>query len=88
MNDLDLIETNRLVLSGWRADQIEDLVRLHGDPVVARLLTRLKPGGALLLTVPANPWMWSAHDVAHHHHRVAERRMLNQPRLDPAGFQT
>ncbi len=30
---------------------------------------RLKPGGALLLTVPINPWMWSAHDVAHHHHR-------------------
>jgi SAM-dependent methyltransferase len=30
---------------------------------------RLKPGGALLLTVPANPWMWSAHDAAHHHHR-------------------
>jgi len=29
----------------------------------------LKPGGALLLTVPINPWMWSAHDVAHHHHR-------------------
>jgi SAM-dependent methyltransferase len=33
------------------------------------ILTRLKPGGAVLLTVPANPWMWSAHDVAHHHHR-------------------
>lgn len=33
------------------------------------ILKRLKPGGALLLTVPANPWMWSAHDVAHHHHR-------------------
>jgi SAM-dependent methyltransferase len=29
----------------------------------------LKPGGALLLTVPINPWMWTAHDVAHHHHR-------------------
>lgn len=29
----------------------------------------LKPGGALLLTVPANKWMWSAHDVAHHHFR-------------------
>jgi RimJ/RimL family protein N-acetyltransferase len=39
MNDLDLIETDRLVMSGWRADQIGDLVRLHGDPVVARLLT-------------------------------------------------
>ena len=30
---------------------------------------RLKPGGTLLLTVPANPWMWSAHDAAHHHFR-------------------
>ena len=29
----------------------------------------LKPGAALLLTVPINPWMWSAHDVAHHHQR-------------------
>jgi SAM-dependent methyltransferase len=29
----------------------------------------LKPGGALVLTVPANPWMWSAHDAAHHHFR-------------------
>ena len=29
----------------------------------------LEPGGAILLTVPANPWMWSAHDEAHHHYR-------------------
>ena len=29
----------------------------------------LKPGGALLITVPANPWMWSAHDQSHHHFR-------------------
>lgn len=36
---------------------------------LAAILGLLKPGGALLLTVPANPWMWSAHDVAHHHHR-------------------
>jgi SAM-dependent methyltransferase len=36
---------------------------------MASIMTRLKPGGALLLTVPANPWMWTAHDVAHHHHR-------------------
>jgi SAM-dependent methyltransferase len=36
---------------------------------LAAILGRLKPGGALLLTVPANPWMWSAHDVVHHHHR-------------------
>jgi len=37
---------------------------------------RLKPGGALLLTVPINPWMWSAHDVAHHHHRRYRRREI------------
>lgn len=36
---------------------------------LASILTRLKPGGALLLTVPANPWMWSGHDVMHHHYR-------------------
>jgi [ribosomal protein S5]-alanine N-acetyltransferase len=39
MSNLDLVETERLVLSGWRADQIEDLYRLHGDPLVARYLT-------------------------------------------------
>jgi SAM-dependent methyltransferase len=37
---------------------------------------RLKPGGALLLTVPANPWMWSAHDAAHHHFRRYTRKQL------------
>ena len=37
---------------------------------------RLKPGGALLLTVPANPWMWSAHDAAHHHFRRYTKRQL------------
>lgn len=39
MTDLDLIETERLVLSGWRLDQIDDLYRLHGNPAVARYLT-------------------------------------------------
>jgi ribosomal-protein-alanine N-acetyltransferase len=38
MTDLDLIETDRLVLSGWTRDQLPDLVRLHGDPTVARYL--------------------------------------------------
>jgi RimJ/RimL family protein N-acetyltransferase len=35
---LYLFETDRLVLSGWRHDQLPDLVRLHGDPVVAKYL--------------------------------------------------
>lgn len=33
----------------------------------------LKPGGKLLLTVPANPWMWTAHDAIHHHFRRYRR---------------
>ena len=36
MTDLDLFETDRLVLSGWRRDQLDDLVRLHGDPEITR----------------------------------------------------
>ena len=48
-------------------DVLEHVVDDKGS--LAAIMIRLKPGGALLLTVPANPWMWSAHDVAHHHHR-------------------
>jgi RimJ/RimL family protein N-acetyltransferase len=39
MRDLDLIETERLVLSGWRREQLDDLVRMHGDPEIARYFT-------------------------------------------------
>jgi SAM-dependent methyltransferase len=47
---------------------------------------RLKPGGTLLLTVPINPWMWSAHDVAHHHHRRYRKQEIRQLALD-AGYE-
>ncbi|MHA6298353.1 GNAT family N-acetyltransferase [Devosia sp. CAU 1758] len=43
MSTLDLFETERLVLSGWRPDQVDDLVALHGNPNVSRYLT---PSGA------------------------------------------
>jgi SAM-dependent methyltransferase len=39
---------------------------------------RLRPGGALLMTVPANPWMWSAHDAAHHHFRRYTKKQLRE----------
>jgi SAM-dependent methyltransferase len=38
--------------------------------------SRLKPGGKLLVTVPANRWMWSAHDAAHHHFRRYTKKEL------------
>ena len=47
---------------------------------------RLKPGGALLLTVPINPWMWSAHDVAHHHHRRYRKGEIKRL-AEEAGFE-
>lgn len=28
---------------------------------------KLAPGGRILVTVPAYQWLWSAHDLAHHH---------------------
>lgn len=34
-----VLETERLKLVPWRADQVDDLVRLHGDPRVARYLS-------------------------------------------------
>ena len=46
----------------------------------------LKPGGALLLTVPANKWMWSAHDVAHHHFRRYTKSELTRL-LSAAGYE-
>lgn len=36
---------------------------------VAALAGLLKPGGAFIATVPAYQWMWSRHDLAHHHKR-------------------
>lgn len=49
---------------------------------VARVL---KPGGALILTVPAYGHLWSAHDEALHHFRRYEKHGL-KARLQEAGL--
>lgn len=46
----------------------DDKAALEG---IARVL---KPGGKLLMTVPAHQWMWSAHDVVNHHRRRYSKR--------------
>ena len=43
---------------------------------VAALAKRLKPGGRLVVTVPAHQWMWSAHDVVNHHQRRYAKAQL------------
>ena len=45
---------------------------------LASIAERLKPGGKLVMTVPAHQWMWSAHDVANHHKRRYSKRALKQ----------
>ncbi|HEY0627222.1 MAG TPA: methyltransferase domain-containing protein [Allosphingosinicella sp.] len=39
---------------------------------------RLKPGGKILIAVPAHPWMWSAHDVVNHHQRRYTKQGLRR----------
>jgi ribosomal-protein-alanine N-acetyltransferase len=39
MTDLKLLESERLIVSGWRPDQLDDVVHLHADPETARYLT-------------------------------------------------
>ncbi|SEW30323.1 Methyltransferase domain-containing protein [Aliiroseovarius sediminilitoris] len=51
----------------------------HVEPDVASLRAlshHLRPGGKLLVTVPAFPFLWSKHDEAHHHYRRYTRTSL------------
>lgn len=43
---------------------------------LASIAARLRPGGRILITVPAHPWLWSAHDVVNHHKRRYTKRTL------------
>jgi SAM-dependent methyltransferase len=52
---------------------------------LAALRSKLAPGGKLMVTVPAAPWMWSAHDLAHHHHRRYTAKTLTDV-FQAAGF--
>ena len=45
---------------------------------IASIAAKLKPGGKLVMTVPAHAWMWSAHDVVNHHKRRYSKAKLEQ----------
>jgi len=49
------------------------------------LRKRLKPGGQLLVTVPAFKFLWSHHDTSHHHKRRYRRKQLRGT-VEEAGF--
>ena len=49
----------------------------HDVESLAKLREQLAPGGRLMMTVPALPWLWSQHDVTHHHFRRYTRSQLD-----------
>ncbi|MEM7243685.1 MAG: GtrA family protein [Pseudomonadota bacterium] len=49
------------------------------------LATRLAEDGKILVTVPAMPWLWSHHDVLHHHFRRYTKRSFAKV-VDQAGL--
>lgn len=71
MSELYLFETERLVLSGWRPEQLDDLVALHGNPNVTRYFSL---GGA--------PWTRAqAAEALQHWMALFESRQLGKLRL-------
>ena len=55
------------------------------EATLAALRSKLAPDGRLIVTVPAAPWMWSAHDLAHHHQRRYTAKTLTDV-FQAAGF--
>ena len=75
---------------GFRAEEPFDLVLLldvlehieDDREALASAFEALKPGGHLLVTVPALPWLWSRHDEANEHHRRYLPRTLRRTLVD------
>lgn len=55
-------------------DVIEHVEQDHDG--LASIRERLRPGGKILITVPAHQWMWSAHDRLNHHYRRYSAKAL------------
>jgi len=70
--ELDQVPDNYDLIGAF--DVIEHIEDDHA--ALAAIATKLKPGGKFMLTVPAHPWMWTAHDVANHHKRRYSKRAL------------
>jgi len=66
---------------------LDVLEHIDDDRATLNAVNRLlAPAGRLLITVPAFPFLWGAHDVAHHHQRRYRARGLRQL-LETTGYE-
>jgi SAM-dependent methyltransferase len=66
---------------------LDVIEHIQDDVAVLRQMgERLSPGGMIIVTVPAHPWLWSAHDEINHHHRRYTRHTLADA-VSAAGLQ-
>jgi SAM-dependent methyltransferase len=78
------VQVGRLEQLPWRSETFDlitclDVIEhIPDDRVALGELRRVcKPGGFMLLTVPAYQALWSLHDAANHHYRRYSRRSLS-----------
>ncbi|MHC4715841.1 MAG: class I SAM-dependent methyltransferase [Planctomycetota bacterium] len=79
-------ESNRQARGGFDAVLMLDVLEHIDDDRAACLaaLRMLTPGGVLVCTVPAHPWLWTRRDEFHHHKRRYTARRLRQLLATPA----
>ncbi len=78
IGDAPLPELPGIERSAYDLIAVLDVVEHIEDDVAALRAMRdcLKPGGKILIAVPAHQWMWSAHDTVNHHHRRYSKQSL------------
>jgi len=89
LRELLLADAEALPVASGSVDVVlalDLLEHIAADAAGVREFARvLKPGGLLLVTVPAIPWLWSEHDEALDHLRRYRARRLRRILVD-AGF--